>query len=216
MSLGAYKFKLDQLKLTMKAITVILPLVMTLALITTVQAGFTSTYLPRIDNRETLTVVPGEVYEYQIKPQNQETEPLFIKVVVSDINSTVQSLESEHDCEKGDKTIECEVPPGTAAGAFVITMKIKVPRNTEPGTKFPITYSYLTTTNKTETGMVVFNPIGYTVTFNVMTRAPDVAENSSFEIKWWMYAIVGGLVVSILAVVIIRKIRKKKMYEFAF
>ncbi|MBR9705965.1 hypothetical protein GOV14_02950 [Candidatus Pacearchaeota archaeon] len=141
-----------------------------LFLIGLVSAGFASSYLPTIDGKQTLVVKQGIEKVYSIYPQNMGEKTTYIKINLSDSEGiVVNELEELY-----------EIPPNTKSDNFEIKLNIKVPKKTEPGTTYSLTYKVLSSTEKSSTGFVTFGPVGYTKTFVVMVEKAEKVEGKNY------------------------------------
>lgn len=179
----------------MKASKIMAILVVTIVMMNVASAGFASTYLPKEDGKLIFEVEPGVVSDYFIYPQNLGEESQFIKIVLTDPNSTVQNTLEE----------SYEILPNTQSDEFPIKIEIKVPSNTPIGTLFPLSYEILTTDENPNQGIVSFSPVGFSKSFYVRVGQLEEEEKSSI----WIW-IVGILVVlAIVGFFVIKKARKK-------
>lgn len=179
----------------MKASKMMAILVVTIVMMNVASAGFASTYLPKEDGKLIFEVEPGIVSDYFIYPQNLGEETQFIKIVLTDPNSTVQNTLEE----------SYEILPNTQSDEFPIKIEIKVPSNTPIGTLFPVSYEILTTDENPDQGIVSFSPVGFSKSFYV--RVGQLEEGNKPPIWIWIVGIL--VVLAIVGFFVIRKARKK-------
>ena len=179
----------------MKASKIMAILVVTIVMMNVASAGFASTYLPKEDGKLIFEVEPGIVSDYFIYPQNLGEETQFIKIVLTDPNSTVQNTLEE----------SYEILPNTQSDEFPIKIEIKVPSNTPIGTLFPLGYEILTTDENPNQGIVSFSPVGFSKSFYV--RVGQLEEEKKSSIWIWIVGIL--VVLAIVGFFVIKKARKK-------
>lgn len=120
-------------------------------------AGFGSSYLPN----NTLEIPIGSNSSYFIYPQNFDNETLLVKINITNGNNIVLN----------DLNSIYEIPPNTESDSYKIGIIIGLANETGLiGQKFPISYQVFSTFKTNETGIVTFNPIGYTKSFFVMGK----------------------------------------------
>jgi len=128
-------------------------------------AGFGSSYLSKIDGELYLEVPIGSDVSYFIYPQNFENEILLVKVNVTDTSNVMKNeLEDYY-----------EIPKNTSSDEYKIELVFHLANDTSLiGKKFPFKFEVLSTYKDENSGFVTFNPLGFSKSFYVVGKLPEV------------------------------------------
>jgi hypothetical protein len=150
---------MTNLKTDMKAILIIGFILLFANL---VEAGFGSTYLPKVNGNNIFEIPIGSNQSYFIYPQNFENQTLLIKINITDKNKLIKNTLQDI----------YEIPPNTKSDEFEIEIIIGLENKTELiNQTFLISYQVLSTLKGNETSSIItFSPIGFEKSFFVVGK----------------------------------------------
>jgi len=173
-------------------LTIFLFSLVILVLPTTANA-FANTFL----ENKTMELYKGEVGEYCIYLQNIGEEDLIEVIKIFEGEEYIKNL--------GEITNEFNVPVGTISDDLPICMKVELPRDSEKGEKYTISYGIAGISSKDTEGMVSFDPVQITESF-YLTESLEKRENTEPTII--IYVILVLAIAAILTTVYYKGIKK--------
>lgn len=155
--------------------------------------AFANTFL----ENKTMELYKGEVGEYCIYLQNIGEEDLIQVIKIFEGEEYIKNL--------GEITNEFNVPVGTVSDDLPICMEVELPRDSEKGIKYAISYGIAGASSKDTEGMVSFDPVQITEGFYL---TEGLGKKANDEPTIIIYVIFGLAIAAILTTVYYKGIKK--------